>query len=222
MKVSALIMLFCFFTSLTSAQLNIVDINGNNITSATKNVTLTIKVIDLNRTPVYKAFISFILNKGTPIFNETNEQGLAKYVPQLTGNLLIIAEKNSAKTQKEISVVERVEPTPSPPHRHGGGGGGSGGGIYRSPLPKNVTKPAKNLTKIAITPTMTTIKPRPAIELTPAITSEQPVNVTQQKIKKTSLIPLIIMVLSVIVIFILCAYLYRDQISEWLKKIRKV
>jgi len=56
------------------------------------------------------AFVQFVLNNGVPIYAETNEQGIARFKPLLTGTLNITASHNDQEATKTMEVLEAIPP----------------------------------------------------------------------------------------------------------------
>ena len=74
-----------------------------NTPEAYKDMPLPITVTQ-NGTVISGASVQFVLNNGIPIYAKTNEYGIARFKPLLTGTLTITAEKNGLTATKTMIV----------------------------------------------------------------------------------------------------------------------
>ena len=74
-----------------------------NAQEAYKDMPLPITVTQ-NGAVISGASVQFVLNNGIPIYAKTNEYGIARFKPLLTGTLTIIAEKNGLTATKTMIV----------------------------------------------------------------------------------------------------------------------
>lgn len=90
------------------------------------------------------ALVQFVLNGGVPVFAAV-ENGTARYLPLLEGNLDIVVVLNDMVIERNSTTVLPVltiTPTPTATTTTGGGGGGStgGGGVVTSEPYANIAK----------------------------------------------------------------------------------